>query len=165
MAPQPPSPVTSAHEDHLFDRQLLIDLRAYLMGCWSLNREIVGVTTMQGRCTFSAHKDGLMQAEAVRYRMPTSGLLEGFSWYFWEFPEAGSAQLYRTTSTGEPRTPFLRLRLIPGPSGAQAADIHVCDPDTYRTTFQLLSPSEFLTTYDVAGPCKGYTSIATYRRE
>ena len=159
------SPASGSPRPNLGSTQNLpTDLRAYFSGDWLVQRVIPGVTTMHGVCTFTPLGADLFQSEELAYQIQASGPLEGQSWYVWQFLPDGAVQTYRSNRAGEKQLPFLRLSFSASEQGPTAHDTHLCDPDSYRACFRIIDDQSFQVTYEVSGPRKGYTSVATYRR-
>ncbi|WP_211879430.1 DUF6314 family protein [Pseudarthrobacter albicanus] len=145
------------------------DLRAYLLGAWSVDRTLLDRATGT-RGTFTG---------VVRFTAVDDG--GGLS-----FHEEGTVRLTATAMDGEPFTgpasrnylfnrtespdamdvafpdgrPFHRMSFRPDAS----QDQHWCEPDTYRVTYTLHGPDHFSYAWDVRGPGKDQLLESVLRR-
>ncbi|WP_247048416.1 DUF6314 family protein [Arthrobacter rhizosphaerae] len=133
-----------------------VDLRAYLLGFWSVDRilwdrsaDIRG--TFGGVATFLEMDDGALRFReegTVRWVVPGGE------------PFTGPAQReYVLRPSESPDTlevffpdgrPFHRMSFLP----ADDSELHWCNPDTYRVTYSLIGPDEYRYAWDVSGPAK-----------
>ena len=132
------------------------DLRAYLLGDWSVDRTLLDRATgsrgtFTGVVRFTETNDGglrFREEGTVRWN-PARGT-----------PFAGPASreyLLRASATPDAMDmffpdgrPFHRI----GFGGQDHRDTHWCDPDTYRVEYTKLGPDEFHYRWDVTGPAK-----------
>ena len=132
------------------------DLRAYLLGDWSVDRTLLDRATgsrgtFVGVVRFTETNDGGLRfrEEGTVQWNPAGGT-----------PFAGPASreyLLRASATPDAMDmffpdgrPFHRI----GFGGQDHRDTHWCDPDTYRVEYTKLGPDEFHYRWDVTGPAK-----------
>jgi len=132
------------------------DLRAYLLGDWSVDRTLLDRATgsrgtFTGVVRFTETNDGGLRfrEEGTVQWNPAGGT-----------PFAGPASreyLLRASATPDAMDmffpdgrPFHRI----GFGGQDHRDTHWCDPDTYRVEYTKLGPDEFHYRWDVTGPAK-----------
>lgn len=151
---------------HTPDAASAVDLRAYLLGSWSLDRTLWDRSadtrgTFTGVATFIESDDG-----ALRFR--EDGTVR------WEAPDGkpftGPAQReYVLRPSERPDTlevffpdgrPFHRMSFLP----ADESELHWCDPDTYRVKYSLVSRDEYTYSWDVSGPAKNLLLESVLRR-
>ena len=132
------------------------DLRAYLRGSWSVDRTLLDRSTgtsgtFTGVVRFTDLDDGgLMWREEGTVSL-ASVSAEAFT------GQASREYLLRPADTPDvldvffpDGRPFHRM----GFAGQANHDVHWCDPDTYRVTYQVLGPDECGYRWDVTGPAK-----------
>jgi len=143
-------PAAGGEEERRFD------LRAYLLGDWSVDRTLLDRATRSrgtftGVVRFTETNDGGLRfrEEGTVQWNPAGGT-----------PFAGPASreyLLRASATPDAMDmffpdgrPFHRI----GFGGQDHRDTHWCDPDTYRVEYTKLGPDEFHYRWDVTGPAK-----------
>ena len=132
---------------------------AFLLGAWSVEREVSGQaslagtahvrTTGGGAAEFCEHLavrtiHGAAFAGSQRYEMRQTA--DGFALYF-----------ARTT------TLFQDVRFVHG-TGLHAEARHHCGQDSYESTYRIGRSGDFILQHTVRGPRKNYSSISIYRR-
>ena len=133
-----------------------LDLRAYLLGSWSVARTMLDRAT-GSRGTFNG---------VVRFTETDDGGLRFREEGSVQWNPAGAASFHGPASreyllkpSATPETmdmlfpdghPFHRI----GFGGQDNQDRHWCDPDTYRVEYTRLGPDEFSYRWDVTGPAK-----------
>lgn len=151
---------------HTPDAASAVDLRAYLLGSWSVDRTLWDRSadtrgTFNGVATFIEMDDG-----ALRFR--EDGTVR------WEAPDGkpftGPAQReYVLRPSERPDTlevffpdgrPFHRMSFLP----ADESELHWCDPDMYRVKYSLVSRDEYAYSWDVSGPAKNLLLESVLRR-
>ncbi len=143
------------------------DLRAYLLGAWSLSRSLLDRSTgsrgrFTGVATFTGTDDG-----GLHYR--EHGTL---SW------TPAGAQTFTATASREyllrpAETPDMLDMFFPdgrpfhrmGFANLTSQDRHWCDPDTYRVSYTLIGPEEFRYSWDVTGPAKNQLLESVLHRQ
>ena len=138
------------------DNERCLDLRAYLVGDWSVDRTMLDrATGSRGTFTGVVHFTGTDDG-GLRFR--EEGTVQ------WNpagrAPFTGPASreyLLRPSATPDTLDmyfpdgrPFHRM----GFGGQANRDRHWCDPDTYRVVYTRLGPDEFRYRWDVTGPAK-----------
>lgn len=151
---------------HTPDAASAVDLRAYLLGSWSVDRTLWDRSadtrgTFTGVATFIEMDDG-----ALRFR--EDGTVR------WEAPDGkpftGPAQReYVLRPSERPDTlevffpdgrPFHRMSF----ASIDESELHWCDPDTYRVKYSLVSRDEYAYSWDVNGPAKNLLLESVLRR-
>lgn len=151
---------------HTPDAASAVDLRAYLLGSWRVERTLWDRSadtrgTFTGVAAFIETDDG-----ALRFR--EEGTVH------WAAPGgepfAGPAQReYVLRPSDRPDTlevffpdgrPFHRMSFLP----ADDSELHWCDPDTYRVKYSLVSRDEYRYSWDVSGPAKNLLLESVLRR-
>ena len=147
--------------------QPLPDLRAYLLGSWSVDRTLWDRTsgargTFIGVARFSPTDDagGLAFHEEGTVRLPTpdGGTFTGPATRDYRLQPADSPDAMDMTFPDG--RPFHRMSF----QDAASQDDHWCDPDTYRVTYTLRGPDEFGYSWDVQGPRKDQLLESVLRR-
>lgn len=136
------------------------DLRAYLLGSWTVERTLLDRSTgtrgaFTGVARFTTMDDGglrFREAGTVAWASVPGGPAGT--------PFSGPASReYLLRPTGSPDTmdmffpdgrPFHRMGF--GPESCH--DRHWCDPDSYRVSYTATSPDGFSYQWDVTGPAK-----------
>jgi hypothetical protein len=154
---QPQNAATNATQNEAQDRAQDFDLRAYLLGSWSVERTLWDRSsdargTFTGIVRFSPKDDdgGLAFHEegTMRWPTPAGGTFTG--------PASRDYVLHPTDApdamdmTFPDGRPFHRMSFREEAS----QDRHWCDPDTYRVTYAVRGPDEFSYSWDVQGPRK-----------
>ena len=151
---------------HTPDAASAVDLRAYLLGSWSVSRTLWDRSadtrgTFTGVASFIEADDG-----ALRFR--EEGTVH------WAAPGGepftGPAQReYVLHASDRPDTlevffpdgrPFHRMSFL----SADDSELHWCDPDTYRVSYSLVSHDEYRYSWDVSGPAKNLLLESVLRR-
>jgi hypothetical protein len=155
----------------------VFDLRAYLLGSWSVDRTMLDRATGSGG-TFTGvlRLSGVDGTAGEMDRHGDDGALR--------FHEEGTISW--TSVNGKPFTapasrdyllrpsdspdvldmyfpdgrPFHRM----GFSEHSSHDRHWCDPDTYRVSYTMTGPDEFSYSWDVTGPAKDHLIETKLRR-
>jgi 8-oxo-dGTP pyrophosphatase MutT (NUDIX family) len=142
------------------------ELRAYLLGNWSVDRTMLDRTTgsrgtFSGVVRFTETDDGGLRfrEEGTVQWNPVGGA-----------PFAGPASRgYLLKPSATPATmdmffpdgrPFHRI----GFGGQDNRDQHWCDPDTYRVGYTMLGPDDFRYSWDITGPAKDLLLESVLRR-
>ena len=151
------------------------DLRAFLLGSWSVHRTMLdrstgslghftGVALYTGTSDTGTNDGGLHYREHGTVSWATAGAR----------PFTGSASReYVLRPAAEPADepgmmdmffpdgrPFHRM----GFADLSHQDRHWCDPDTYRVDYTLIGPDEFRYSWDVTGPAKNLLLESVVRR-
>jgi hypothetical protein len=141
---------------HTPDAASGLDLRAYLLGSWSVDRTLWDRTadthgTFTGVAMFIEMDDGALRFHeqgTVRWATPGG---EPF------FGPAQRTYILRSSDTPDAlevyfadRRPFHRMSFLT----ADASENHWCDPDTYRVEYSLVSQDEYRYSWNVSGPAK-----------
>lgn len=151
---------------HTPDAASAVDLRAYLLGSWSVDRTLWDRSadtrgTFTGVAIFVEADDG-----ALRFR--EEGTVQ------WEAPGGkpftGPAQReYVLHASDRSDTlevffpdgrPFHRMSFLP----SDDSELHWCDPDSYRVKYSLVSRDEYRYSWDVSGPAKNLLLESVLRR-
>ena len=151
---------------HTPDPVSAVDLRAYLLGSWLVDRTLWDRSadtrgTFTGVAAFTETDDG-----ALRFR--EEGTVH------WAAPGGepftGPAQReYVLRPSDRPDTlevffpdgrPFHRMSFLP----ADDSELHWCDPDSYRVKYSLVSRDEYRYSWDVSGPAKNLLLESVLRR-
>jgi hypothetical protein len=144
------------------------DLRAYLLGSWSVDRTLLDRAagtrgTFTGVVRFTAgngddgglrfHEEGTVAWTSIN-GAPFTG-------------PASRDYLLRPADTPDVLAmhfpdgrPFHRM----GFGELSNSDEHWCDPDTYRVSYTMLGPDEFRYSWDVTGPAKDQLLESVLRR-
>jgi hypothetical protein len=164
---QPQNAATNATQNEAQDRAQDFDLRAYLLGSWSVERTLWDRSsdargTFTGIVRFSPKDDdgGLAFHEegTMRWPTPAGGTFTG--------PASRDYVLHPTDApdamdmTFPDGRPFHRMSFREEAS----QDRHWCDPDTYRVTYAVRGPDEFSYSWDVQGPRKDQFLESVLRR-
>jgi hypothetical protein len=148
------------------DRAQDFDLRAYLLGSWSVERTLWDRSTdargtFTGVVHFSPNDDGGLafhEEGTMRWPTPTGGTFTG-----------PASRNYILNPTDSPDAmdmvfpdgrPFHRMSF----RDKASQDKHWCDPDTYRVTYELRGPDGFSYSWDVHGPRKNQFLESVLRR-
>ena len=147
------------------------DLRAYLLGSWTVDRTMLEKSTgargtFTGVVRFTPTADGglRLREEGTVAWAPVPGGPAGTP-----FTGPASREYLLRPSDGAPETmdmffpdgrPFHRMGF--GPQSSQ--DRHWCDPDTYRVRYTRTGPDEFRYQWDVTGPAKDQLLSSVLRR-
>lgn len=145
----------------------LLDLRAYLLGGWSVERTLWDRSsgargTFTGVARFSpADDDGGLdfhEEGTMRWPSPDGGTFTG--------PASRDYVLQATDSPDAMDMTFPDGRPFHRMSFQETArqDQHWCDPDTYRVTYTRRGPDEFGYAWDVRGPGKNLFLESVLRR-
>jgi hypothetical protein len=133
-----------------------------LAGAWSFDRVVEGQGTMQGNATFTPlDQDRLAYREQGRLRLPNGTELQAEREYIFERCDGGFEVFFKET----PPRLFHVIALAPRVGGGLggAAD-HLCNLDTYRSSYTFLPDGGFVVRHVVSGPRKDYTMTTTYAR-
>lgn len=151
------------------------DLRAYLLGSWSVDRALLDRATgtrgtFTGVVRFTAvngSADGPADDGGLRFHEEGTVSWTSFSGE----PFTGPASRdYLLRPTGALNTldmffpdgrPFHRM----GFGDQNRRDEHWCDPDTYRVSYTMIGPDEFRFRWDVTGPAKDQLLESVLRRQ
>jgi hypothetical protein len=143
------------------------DLRAYLLGSWSVDRTLLDRATgargtFTGVVRFAAADDdgGLSFHEegTVRLTAGDGGPFTGPASRTYVFNRTESPDAMDVTFPDG--RPFHRMSFRPEAS----KDQHWCDPDTYRVRYTLNGPDGFSYAWDVRGPQKDQLLESVLRR-
>jgi uncharacterized protein DUF6314 len=148
------------------DRAQDFDLRAYLLGSWSVERTLWDRSTdargtFTGVVLFSPNDDGGLtfhEEGTMRWPTPAGDTFTG--------PASRDYILYPTDSpdamdmTFPDGKPFHRMSF----RDEASRDVHWCDPDTYRVTYDLRGPDGFSYSWDVQGPRKNQILASVLHR-
>lgn len=131
---------------------MLGDLGSWLAGEWSVQRYISGGRgTFRGRASFTPRQDG-----TTRWHEAGQLVLDGH--------EGPASRTLTLDPDGQVRfddgRPFHRLDLATGRCEAE----HLCAPDTYRGTFEVLDDATLIVTWRVRGPGRDDTIRSHYTR-
>lgn len=143
------------------------DLRAYLLGSWSVDRTLLDrATGIRGTFTgvvrftaldddggLSFHEAGTIRLTAVDGGPFTGPASRSYVFNRTEYPDAMDV----TFPDGRP---FHRMSFRPDAS----QDQHWCDPDTYKVSYTMLGRDEFRYSWDVTGPAKDQLLESVLRR-
>ena len=142
------------------------DLRAYLLGSWSVDRILLDRTngtrgTFTGVVRFTALDDGGLsfhEEGTVRLAAGNGKPFTGPASRSYLFsPTESPAAMDVTFPDGRP---FHRMSFSPD----ARQDRHWCDPDTYRVSYTLHGPDGFSYAWDVRGPRKDQLLESVLRR-
>ena len=145
----------------------LLDLRAYLLGSWSVERTLWDRSsgargTFAGVVRFSPkHDDGGLdfhEEGTMRWPSPAGGTFTGPASRDYVLHPADSPDAIDMTFPDG--RPFHRMSF----REAASQDQHWCDPDTYRVTYTRRGPDEFSYSWDVQGPRKNLLLESVLRR-
>ncbi|MCU1531986.1 MAG: hypothetical protein JWO49_1557 [Arthrobacter sp.] len=141
----------------------VLDLRAYLLGSWSVERSLLDRATgtsgtFTGVVRFSPEKTDTGNDGALRFHEEGT-----ISWTSFDGkPFTGPASRdYLLRPAGSPDIldmyfpdgrPFHRM----GFTGHSSQDEHWCDPDTYQVSYAMIGPDAFRYSWDVTGPAKDH---------
>jgi hypothetical protein len=159
------------------DASPVFDLRAYLLGSWSVDRTLLDQATGSGGTFTGVLRFSGVDGTAGEVDAPgDSGALrfheEGtFSWISANGkPFTGPASRdYLLRPSDSPDVldmyfpdgrPFHRM----GFAERSSHDRHWCDPDTYRVSYTMIGPDEFRYSWDVSGPAKDHLIETVLRR-
>ncbi len=131
---------------------MLADLGSWLAGEWSVQRYIsAGRGTFRGVAAFTAQEDG-----TTRWHETGQLVLDGH--------EGPASRTLILDPDGQVRfddgRPFHRLDLATGRCEAE----HLCAPDVYRGTFEVLDDETLVVTWRVRGPGRDDTIRTRYTR-
>jgi hypothetical protein len=154
----------------------VFDLRAYLLGSWSVDRTLLDRASgtrgsFTGVVRFTPLASGPGREEAADdggLRLHEEGTVAWTS--FDGAPFTGPASRDYLLRPGD--TPDVLAMYFPdgrpfhrmGFGGLSSSDEHWCDPDAYRVRYTMLGPDEFRYTWDVAGPAKDQLLESVLRR-
>jgi len=147
-------------DERQLERIRVPDLRAYLSGCWRIdrvfldrNRSLRG--TMVGHAQFAESINSLRYSErgALSFGDYEGEAEQGFNLEFAE----GVAQASVRFRDGRP---FYSLDLSEG----WTAVSHVCGPDLYEGRFLALDDLSWQSTWEVSGPRKNLQIVTLYAR-
>ena len=144
------------------------DLRAYLLGSWSVERTLWDRSsdargTFTGVVRFSPNDDGGLafhEEGTMRWPTPAGDTFTGPAsrdYILHLHPTAASHSMDMSFPDGRP---FHRMSF----RAESSHDEHWCDPDTYRVTYALRGPDEFSYSWDVHGPRKNQLLESVLRR-
>jgi hypothetical protein len=142
------------------------DLRAYLLGSWSVERTLWDRSsdargTFTGVVRFSPNDDGGLafhEEGTMHWPTPAGDTFTGpASRDYVLHPTAVPDAMDMMFPDGRP---FHRMSF----RDESSQDEHWCDPDTYRVTYALRGPDEFSYAWDVHGPRKDQLLESVLRR-
>ena len=126
-------------------------------GAWVLEKRIVHADGQKVEFRGSArfNPDGIGQVYEERGLMKMEGKrpMSAQRRYLWRQVDRGLIELFF-----EDGRPFHVIDLN------APQDTHWCDPDTYKVKYTFDYWPEWIATWDVKGPEKGYKMVSTYRR-
>ncbi len=143
------------------------DLRAYLLGGWSLDRTLLDRGTgSRGRFTgvagFTGTGDGGLHYREHGTMTWTPAGAQPFT--------GPASREYLLRPADRPDSldmffpdgrPFHRMSF----ADLTSQDRHWCDPDTYRVSYTVIGPEEFRYSWDVTGPAKNLLLESVLRRQ
>ena len=139
-----------------------VDPFTFLLGSWSLQRDIPGHATATGHATVA-----LLDAGSARYEehvtlyLPGETRLPGSAAYFFRRQAPASLDVLFARS-GEL---FQHLAFAPDAEAALTAQAtHLCSLDRYDSTWRILPSGTVTVTHHVSGPRKRYTSYTLLTR-
>ncbi|WP_246801156.1 DUF6314 family protein [Bradyrhizobium genosp. L] len=131
-----------------------------LAGAWSFDRVIEGQGTMQGRASFTPLAGGsLAYREQGTLRLSNGTELEAAREYVFRESEGGFDVLFKE----DPPRLFHAISLHGAGELAGEAS-HLCNLDTYRSSYRFLPDGTFIIRHVVSGPRKDYTMTTAYSR-
>lgn len=131
-----------------------------LAGAWSFDRIIEGQATMQGRATFSPlDTESLAYREQGTLRLPNGTELQAEREYIFRKCEGGFDVFFKE----EPPRLFHRISLH-GAAELTGDASHLCNLDTYRSSYSFWPDGQFTIRHVVSGPRKDYTMTTVYTR-
>jgi hypothetical protein len=163
---QPQDAAKSAPQSDLLREPQDFDLRAYLLGSWSVERTLWDRSsdargTFTGVVRFSPNDGGGLafhEEGTMRWPTPDGGTFTG--------PANRDYILHATADTDAmdmtfpDGRPFHRMSF----RDESSQDEHWCDPDTYHVTYAFKGPDEFSYSWDVHGPRKDQLLVSVLRR-
>ena len=149
--------MTQTTADHWGDAS---QVTAKLAGSWSFDRVIEGQATMQGRATFAPlGEERLVYREQGTLRLPNGTELQAEREYVFGKSEGGFDVFFKE----EPLRLFHRISLHGADELAGDAS-HLCNLDTYRSSYSFRPDGQFTIRHVVSGPRKDYTMTTVYTR-
>ena len=149
--------MTQTAADHWGDASRVTER---LAGSWSFDRVIEGQATMQGRATFTPLGEGsLAYREQGTLRLPNGTELQAEREYIFRTCESGFDVFFKE----EPPRLFHRISLHGAAELAGDAS-HLCNLDTYRSSYSFRPDGQFTIRHVVSGPRKDYTMTTVYTR-
>ncbi|MCA6123545.1 hypothetical protein J6500_16820 [Bradyrhizobium sp. WSM 1704] len=143
--------------DHWGDASLVA---TRLAGSWSFDRVIEGQATMQGRATFTPLDDAsLAYCEQGTLRLPNGTELQAQREYIFRTCAGGFDVFFKEA----PPRLFHRIALH-GAVELTGDASHLCNLDTYRSTYSFRPDGQFTIRHVVSGPRKDYTMTTVYSR-
>lgn len=133
-----------------------------LAGSWQFNRVIEGQGTVQGIATLTTlDGDSLAYREQGQLRLLNGTEFQTEREYIFASSATGFQVFFKET----PPRLFHEISLSASTSGvlSGAAD-HLCNLDTYRSSYTFLPDGRFVIRHIVEGPRKDYTMTTTYVR-
>ena len=133
----------------------------FLLGMWTLEREIQGQAKMTGLAEISEIGDGTaMYRERVAVTMSDGAEFAGSQVYLIRRMTDGFELRFAETDTL-----FQELRFACTQAGVRAEAIHVCGEDRYASEYLLGPKRSFSIRHTVLGPRKKYVSVTHFLRE
>ncbi|MEO1677103.1 MAG: DUF6314 family protein [Pseudomonadota bacterium] len=134
-------------------------LIAGLAGVWQLCRAIDdrlgdGPSRFDGEATFTPGEGGLDYVEIGHLVLPDGSTLAGHRAYAWRIV---ADRIHVTFPDGRPFHEFDPAKAVP-------TAVHLCEPDTYRVSYNFDLPDLWRAVWDVGGPRKDYRMESTYTR-
>jgi Family of unknown function (DUF6314) len=133
-----------------------------LAGSWSFDRVIEGQATMRGIATFTAlERDSLAYREQGELRLLNGTELRAEREYIFSRSDRGFEVFFKEN----PPRLFHEIALANRAGRGMSGDAtHLCNLDTYRSTYMFLPDGRFVIRHVVSGPRKDYTMTTTYSR-
>jgi len=131
-----------------------------LAGSWSFDRVIDGQGTMQGIATFKPlDRATLAYREQGSLKLLNGTELQAEREYIFSQAENGFEVFFKE----DPPRLFHAISLSVSAEGVlRGAADHLCNPDTYRSSYAFLPDGRFVIRHIVSGPRKDYTMTTTY---
>jgi len=150
----PPTTVLSPARRHKSTDPNMNDLRALLLGVWTLERHVSGGHVMTGTARFEPRTDGLLHySEAGTSQLRGAARPLAFSQHY--LYEIDGATLRVFFAETPPRL-FQRVVLAQDEAGWSGDGTHLCAPDTYRSRYHFYRAGPLLISHAVTGPRKDY---------
>ena len=126
-------------------------------GAWVLERRVMldegPAAQFRGSARFHADRLGLVYEEKGLIKLDGQRPVSAQRRYLWRSGQGGVIEV-----SFDDGRPFHTI----DPDGP--ADTHFCDPDTYEVNYSFGGWPDWISTWKVTGPQKGYRMVSTYRR-